>query len=55
MGLKITITIQFVLRVADFLDATQNLTDGTFYKPYSKPKDTPSDMSIQSNLPTTFQ
>ena len=50
-GLKITIASTG--QVADFLDVTLDLSDGT-YKPYRKPNDTPVYINAASNHPPSI-
>ena len=51
MGLNLT--IQTNLKIANFLDVTFNLLDGT-YKPYKKPNDNPLYININSNHPSNI-
>ena len=51
MGLNLP--IQTNLKIANFLDVTFNLLDGT-YKPYKKPNDNPLYINISSNHPSNI-
>ena len=51
MGLNLP--IQTNLKIANFLDVTFNLLDGT-YKPYKKPNDNPLYININSNHPSNI-
>ena len=48
--LGLNITIEFGLKIVDFLEVTLNLNNST-YKPYRKPNDEPCYININSNHP----
>ena len=50
--LGLTITIEFGLKIVDYLDMTLDLRTSS-YKPYRKPNDSPCYIHIHSNQPTT--